>query len=198
MNTEFEVLNESHSALLTNFSCVEEKEKLTKLGFNKKAKQRIIAHDEEIDYFLKFEALAEQDKNLNKTHLLINKDDNELMGFVSLCNDCIPLKIEEKEDYGFTYGTIPALKIARLAIDNKYQYKNISETIFKYAIYQAIKMRENSGLAFITLDCYKHRLDFYQKKFGFIENVIQVNSEVKNAPISMRLHINDYLDGIAK
>ena len=198
MNTEFEVLNTSHSALINKFSCAEDNEFLMKLDFNKKARQRIASHNQNIDVFLKTEALLEQNKNLNITHLLINKDENELIGFVSLCNDCIPLEIEEKEGYDFTYGSIPALKIARLAIDTKYQHKGFSQEIFQYAIYQAIKIRENSGLAFMTLDCYKHRLSFYVSKFGFIKNGIQTNSTAINPPISMRLHINKYLDSIAK
>lgn len=198
MDLDFEILNESHSVLLNEFSCIEDNESLKRLGFNKNERKKIKRHSENMDAFLKTEALYEQNKNLNTTHLLINKDCNDLVGFVSLCNDCIPLEIDEKEGYGFTYSTIPALKIARLAVSNKYQHQGFSEKLFQYVIYKSITIRNSSGVAFITLDCYKHRIRFYEKKFGFIKNTIQSKSNADDPPTSMHLHINEYLEKLAR
>lgn len=197
MNLDFQILDDIHSVLLDNFSCVEESENLIKLGFKNKDRKKIKRHSENMDDFLKTEALYDQNKHLNTTHLLIDKESNDLVGFVSLCNDCIPLEIDEKEGYGFTYSTIPALKIARLAVNNKYQHQNFSLKLFQYVIYQAINIRNSSGLAFITLDCYKHRIGFYESKFGFVRNEIQNESKADEPPISMRLHINEYLEKLA-
>lgn len=197
MDLDFEILNENHSVLLKHFSCVEDNENLKNLGFNKNERKKIKKHSQSMNDFLVNEALYEQNKHLNTTHLLVDKNRNELVGFVSLCNDCIPLEIDEKAGYDFTYGTIPALKIARLAVDNKYQHQNYAMKLFQYVIYQAITIRKSSGVAFITLDCYSHRISFYENKFGFIKNVIQNESKADDPPTSMRLYINGYLEKFA-
>lgn len=190
-DSHFEILSDENSILLENFTCQEKRELLDNLGCNKKSRKKIFSHNEDIDNFLKHEALFEQNLHLNTTHLLIYE--NELLGFVSLCNDCIPLEVDEKESYGFTYRTIPAIKIARLAVSSKYQRKGIASKLIDYVLYLALKMRNVSGLAFITLDCYAHRLSFYKDKHAFIINEIQEESKADDKPISMRMHINEYL-----
>lgn len=187
----FEILSDKNSILLEDFTCQEDRAYLDELGCNKKSRRKIISHNNEIEDFLKSEALLEQKLSLNTTHLMIK--DNELIGFVSLCNDCIPLEVDEKELYGFTYKTIPALKIARLAVASKYQRKGIANKLLDYVIYLAVKIREISGVSFITLDCYSHRLSFYKTKHGFIVNEIQEESKADDKPISMRMYIDEYL-----
>ena len=149
-----------------------------------------------MDRFLQKEALLEQSKNLNTTHMFLNKDKTELIAFVSICNDCIPLELDEKEGYGFTYATIPSLKVARLAINSKFQGRKFYNTIFQYVIYQALTIRNYAGLVFITLDCFKHRKSFYMKKLGFIENKKQNFTKAFDPPTSMRISIDDYLETI--
>ena len=197
IKTCFDKLNEDYSTLLDSFTCQESNDFLSSLGFNKTDRKRIKSHNKDIEAFLKNEALIEQSKNLNTTHLLLSETKDILIGFISLCNDCIPLELDEKESYGFTYTTIPALKIARLAISSEYQHQGYASLLIQYAIYNAMKIRESSGLAFITADCYKHRLDFYSGKLGFVINQIQGESNADDKPISIRLYIDDYLAKIA-
>ena len=46
-----------------------------------------------------------------------------------------------------------------------------------------------SGIAFITLDCYEHRVSFYEA-MGFVKNVIQPIILPYDTPISMRLGLS--------
>jgi len=189
----FEILDEKHSVLLESFSCQEDIEFLKDLNFNKSIRKKIVSHNKDIENFIKNEALLEQSVSLNTTHLMLSND-NKLVGFISFCNDCIPLEPDEKDTYGFTYATIPALKIARLAIATEYQHQKLSNLLIIYAIYVALTIRKYSGLPFITLDCYKHRMEFYKSKHHFIINSIQHDSKADDRPISMRMYVDEYLE----
>jgi len=185
---DFCVLDASHSDLLDTFTCVEDDSKFSQL--KSKQRKKIREHSFNIDHFLKNESLNEQNMKLNTTHLLINNDVNELVGFVSLCNDSIQLEISERRE--LVYGTVPAIKIARLAISNKYHGNHLGELLVNNAVVKCLEIRNHSGVKFLTLDCYKHRLSYY-KKFGFVQNNIQKYHE-PDLPISLRLDIDNYLE----
>ena len=58
-----EKLSEKHLPLVDAFSCVENKEML--VDYNSKTRKRIIKHSNEMDMFIKNEALEEQNNKLN-------------------------------------------------------------------------------------------------------------------------------------
>ena len=182
------LLNEEDRSLIRNFSCVEADCDLQHI--DSKARRRIKKRSREMDQFLKEEAIDEQTKNLNTTHLFLDANSGELVGFVSLCSDSIPLQLSERAAYHIKYQNVPAIKIARLATCQKYQHQGIAQYLISYAVYRALKMRDHCGVKFLTLDCYKHRVGFYEKQ-GFERNLTQSTEASYDAPISMRLHIDD-------
>lgn len=186
------VLSEEHSSMIEKFSCVESKDSLKELGYNSDDRRRIIKHSQDMDKFLKEEALIEQERNLNVTYLFIDSDEQKIVGYVSLCNDCIKLDVEEKEESDFPYLSIPALKIARLAVDNNYKGNKIGSLLIEFSFSIANKIMPLSGLVFVTLDCYKHRVSYYENQ-GFVINIYQP-SQSHDSPISMRMSVQDYLD----
>ncbi len=193
MNIEITKLSQEHLPLVDAFTCVENNEQLA--GHNSKTRRRIINHSKEMDDFLKDEAYEEQDKNLNVTYLFVDEDNNQIAGYVSLCSDCIKLESEEKDQLELSYTTIPAIKIARLAVNNQYKGKGLGKTLIKFSAYIANKVQSICGLVFLTLDCYEHRLSFYEKN-GFVKNSIQPIQLPYDSPISMRILLSDYLDTI--
>ena len=147
-------------------------------------------------YIIKAEAYQEQENGLNTTHLLIDEETNKIAAYVSLCNDSIRLDFSEQDKMGYSYTTIPSLKIARLAVSTDYQHRGIGRLLIQFSVYIGIQLRKLSGVAFVTLDCFKHRLSFY-RSFGFVENVIQPITLPYDTPISMRLDIKEYLSHMA-
>lgn len=197
MGISIEILNSTHSPLIHSFSCVETATELA--GKKSGDRKKIAKRSKEIDDFLKKEALPEQEANLNTTHLFIDRDINKLVGFVSLCNDSIPLNLEERTNQGICYSNVPALKIARLGVSNEFHHNGLGQIIIQYCAFIASQMREHSGVTFLTLDCYKHRRSFYEGKFGFvINNAVEEKKTNAQAPISMRLHLTTYLKHIGK
>lgn len=179
-----EKLSEKHLALIKSFSCIEAPE--TVAMFNAKQRRRILLHSREMDDFLHNEAFTEQELGTNTTHLLLNEE--KIIAYISLCADAIPLEIEEREKEGISYSTSPALKIARLAVATKYQGQGIGKQLIRYAVYVAHEMTELCGIVFLTLDCYEHRVNFYEH-LGFKRNQIQTVQRKFDSPISMRANI---------
>ena len=184
-------LEERHLPMVDAFSCTETPEMLD--SYNAKVRRRIRRHSKEMENFLKEEAFEEQEKGLNTTHLFIDREIGKIAAYVSLCNDSIGLELKERDEMGLTYTTVPALKIARLAAANEYQGKGMGKSLIQFSAYMGRKIKELSGLAFLTLDCYEHRVSFYES-VGFVRNMVQPVVLPYDTPISMRIGLEEYLE----
>jgi ribosomal protein S18 acetylase RimI-like enzyme len=87
------------------------------------------------------------------------------------------------------------MKIARLAVDNGYKRMGFGKMLIQFSSYIAQKIQSQSGLVFITLDCYAHRLSFYES-IGFEKNAIQPVQRDYDSPISMRILLDKYLESV--
>jgi predicted GNAT family N-acyltransferase len=101
------------------------------------------------------------------------------------------IKIKEK----CSYANILSLKIARLGIDKNHQGNRLGEFLIQYTVNLAVKARDNVGIKFITVDCYKHRVSYYEKN-GFVINNVQAPDRKPHHPLSLRLNIDNYLDNL--
>ena len=189
-----ERLSKKHLPMVDAFSCVEPDEELQ--GVKAKKRRRIQNHSRNVENFLKSEALIEQERSMNTTHVLIDKEKNRIAAFVSLCNDSIRLEVDERNIFGITHASVPALKIARLAVANEYKHTGKGKLLVYYSALMGIRIRPYSGLSFLTLDCYEHRSSYYEE-IGFIKNAIQQSQVSFDSPISMRMHIDTYLEKLA-
>ncbi len=193
MNMVIKKLTEEHLPMVDAFCCTESFDELR--NYNSKERRRIVKHSKEMEDFLKLEALDEQEKGLNTTHLFIDESNDKIVAYLSLCNDSIRLEFEERYNMSLSYATVPAVKIARLAVSNDYKHQGIGKYLIQFSAYMGRKIREISGLTFITLDCYEHRISFYES-IGFVRNQIQPIVLPYDSPISMRLNLDTYLERI--
>ncbi|NOS88926.1 MAG: GNAT family N-acetyltransferase [Methylococcaceae bacterium] len=66
------------------------------------------------------------------------------------------------------YEFLPAVKIARLAVDNRYRGSGIGSTLVDYAIALILdKIAENVGCRFVVTDAKSQAVSFYEKQ-GFV------------------------------
>ncbi|WP_067089220.1 GNAT family N-acetyltransferase [Methanobrevibacter curvatus] len=123
--------------------------------------------------FLKNDALKQQEQNLNITQLITC--DKEIIGYYSLLTDSIELKnirdtdskniIKEKLPKN---KKLPAIKIGRFAISEKYSSQGIGSQILKNLIFNLIKISEKIGFRYIIVDAYAKAYYFYVKKNNFV------------------------------
>jgi len=149
---------------------------------------------EEYNKFLRDEAIGLQEAEISKTHLLINKENADIIAFMSLSTDSIKLSLLEKDFHkiGFVnFEAIPSVKIGKLAVDIKYKekFKGIGSLMIELARGITEDLR-NAGIAcrFIILDAdIKNNpsvVDFYVKQ-GFEFN----EKYKKGRNTSMRLDV---------
>jgi len=149
----------------------------------------------EYNEYLFHEALRSQNDQMALTWLLLERPTGAIAAYMSLIADAIKLSTTEKELHNLDYPfkTIPAMKIAKLAVSSPFQskYRGIGSLMVEMAIEIAVSCNEQHfAYRFITVDAdiehNKTVLNFYQKN-GFIPNEETSNKHRKT--ISMRRDI---------
>jgi len=119
--------------------------------------------DEELDDFLKNDALKEQKLLLSRTHLCFYKD--HLAGFITLAADSIRLdkdKLDASQHIdGCDYPAYPCILIARLAVDKRLQARGIGRYLLSLAI--GFALEGPLGCRYISVDPKETALEFYEK-----------------------------------
>jgi len=114
---------------------------------------------------------------------------------MTLVADAIKLSVSEKDFHhlNYPYKTIPAIKIAKLAVSSSFRetYSGISSFMIELAYKIAHQINEtHCACRFVTVDADVERdtglLDFYVKN-GFVSNVEMNNKRSKT--INMRKDI---------
>ena len=130
--------------------------------------------------FLIEDALENQKKNVSVTYLWFHIKTNKLIGYLTLLTDSVALKKLDpklKESFrmkGIDYPTLPAIKIGRLCIDEEFRRKGVGTLMFYYTLSIMIRINENVGCRFITVDAKENKDDqnnnavhFYKTTLGF-------------------------------
>ena len=146
----------SSKTLLTDFSC---------------------SIDEYNDYLIE-DSLRSQVDHVALTWLLRERKSGTIVAYMSLIADSIKLSLSEKELHGLKYPfkTLPAMKIAKLAVSEIAQkkYKGVGSYMIDNALALARACnRQLFACRFITLDAdieHDEGLLAFYKKNGFTEN----------------------------
>jgi hypothetical protein len=143
------------------------------------------------DYLFQ-DAIRSLNDHIAKTWLLRDKKTREIVAYMSLIMDAIKLSFTEKELHNLDYPfkTIPAMKIAKLAVDTGFseKFKGIGSFMINAAMGKVIGCNDDYCAArFLTVDAdIEHDngvLAFY-KKNGFVPNAEPGNKNRKT--VSMR------------
>jgi ribosomal protein S18 acetylase RimI-like enzyme len=149
----------------------------------------------EYSEYLNVDALRSMSDHVALTWLLYERTSGEIAAYMSLIADAIKLSVSEKELHNLNYPfkTIPAMKIAKLAVsqDFKQKYRGIG-SFMVHAAHNIARACNTQHFAarFLTVDAdIEHDegvLKFYEKS-GFIMNAELYNKKRKT--ISMRLDL---------
>jgi ribosomal protein S18 acetylase RimI-like enzyme len=149
----------------------------------------------EYNEYLFQDAMRSQKDHIAKTWLLREQETGSISAYMSLIADAIKLSFTEKELHNLDYPfrTIPAMKIAKLAVDKNCatKYKGIGTFMLQTAERLAWGFNNDyCACRFITVDAdiehNKSVIEFYRKN-GFIPNTEKNNKHSKT--ISMRKDI---------
>jgi len=118
-----------------------------------------------LNEFLKKYALQNQNRYYIGTTYIISDNENNIISYITISVITIK-KVELEENY--PYDELPAILIARLAVDKKYQNNKIGEELLVFAIKKALKLSEEIGCIGIVVDAKPEAYQFY-KNYDFEE-----------------------------
>lgn len=120
----------------------------------------------DLDEFLHEDSFEYQQERLSVTRLAYL--DDVLVGFFTLVTDCIDASQVDPEDgkKGYPYRKYPAIKIARLGTDTRYQHRGIGFEMLGEILAFTIRLSGYVGCRIITVDSKQESIGFYEK-FGF-------------------------------
>jgi len=124
--------------------------------------------NDELNHYLKNIARQHSEKGISRTFVLIDeKNVSEIYGFFTLASceivvDKLPKKYAKKYP-----KRAPAAKLARLAVQKKFQKKGFGQYMLVNAIGRVIKVSEHLGIIGFFVDA-KIEAKTYYERFGFI------------------------------
>ena len=132
------------------------------------------SYEKELVEFLKEDALENQKNKISVTYLWFLKGSGQLLGYITVLNDRINLESELKEGFrnkGINYHSLPALKVGRLCVDDRFIRRGLGTMMIDFSISIAHSIFEDySGCRFIVLDAKRtivnDPIHFYKKQ-GF-------------------------------
>lgn len=116
---------------------------------------------EDLNDFLKNEALNSQESLLSRTFLCFWR--GHLTGFLTLVADTIEVRSIDEDDgvNGYPYQKYPAVKIARLAVDKRFERQGIGRFLLLAAVGKVNQISKDIGCRYITLDAKRESFGFY-------------------------------------
>lgn len=122
---------------------------------------------EALNSFLSKYALKNDSLGIGKTFLAVTQE-KDIAGYFTLASaqlafDEIPSDYKTK----LPKYPVPSLRIARLAVDSKFQKKGIGKWLLAQAFIKSIAVSEITGLKFIIVDAKESSKSFYEH-YGFI------------------------------
>ena len=133
------------------------------------------SYEKDLVDFLLDDAFDNQEKNISTTYLWFLKETKELVSYVTILADSISLNQYLKQAFvakNIPYKSLPALKIGRLCVENRFLKKGIGRLMIFFVYSKVILINKTAGCRFITLDAKRNpdknldSIHFY-KKIGF-------------------------------
>lgn len=104
--------------------------------------------NDDLNDFLKEDAKKSQEDLISRTYLCLWQN-NSILGYLTLVTDTIEVKLIEKDDGvdGYPYPRYPAIKIARLAVDEKFEGWGIGRFLLFWATGKVYQLSRNMQAA---------------------------------------------------
>ncbi len=123
--------------------------------------------------FLRNHAQSFHTSNIAKSYVLVPLDGNRVYGYVTLMSSEVTLAGHKFEDcpHATGYKTYPAVKIARLAIDQSLQGSGYGRALIDWSISVAQnQIMPHIGCRFVIVDSKRESMRFYEKSgFTFLD-----------------------------
>ena len=103
------------------------------------------SYEKDLIDFLREDALPNEETFISTTHLWFHRESGKLMGYITLRADALNLTAPLKEDFrkkGIKYKSLPALKIGRLCVDDRFLRRGLGTLMVDSAMIIAAPLTE--------------------------------------------------------
>lgn len=119
-----------------------------------------------LNRFLTSYARQADEHNSARTWVYLNKGDRKISSYISIANTSIE-KDEANSAIKSYINPIPALLIARLAVDKNYKRQGLGEELLLFGFKKAKEMNEISAIQAIVVDTINESAKSFYQRYGF-------------------------------
>lgn len=121
--------------------------------------------NEDLNIFIRNFAWPNDRNGIGKTYVLMNK--NTICGFFTLSSAQIKRStLIDEPSANLPRYPIPAIRLARLAVDKKYQKQGLGSLLLKEALIKIVNASNVVGIYLVVVEPKLNAIGFY-KKYGF-------------------------------
>lgn len=149
----------------------------------------IASEHESLRGYLKKNAINFQSKNIARTYVACETGSTKVRSYICILLSEIKKEFANVEDCPeASRYNYPAIKIARLATDRKYEGKKLAQSLISYVAGLAIEqVMPFAGCRFLILDANRSAIPYYEKQ-GFVLVNNEENLSNPNPVMFMDLH----------
>ncbi len=130
-----------------------------------------------LNQYLKQFARQNHDRGIAKTFVASPPDDpRTIAGFYATCAASITFTAFPATEKRLPRYPIPVLRIAQLAVDQRFQGQRLGEELLMEALNRAILIHEVTGIYAIVVDAIDHSACKFYERYEFVALTDQVNS----------------------
>jgi GNAT superfamily N-acetyltransferase len=157
------------------------------------------SNNDELNDFLRKDALSYQKLHLGTTYLLLRKSDSKPLAYITLSMSALKLP-EKKEEFilaGKRLGEypkdfpnqLPALLLGKLATDKREEGKGAAGRLLDFAVHTALEQRKSIGCAFLVAQAYARPtvVGWYERKL--FRRIIQKIEGRETVPLYLELGV---------
>ena len=120
----------------------------------------------ELNVFFRSYAAQNDRKNIGKTFVCM--DEEQVIGYYTLANAQIAFDdLTDGLSKGLPKYPIPRIRIARLAVDRRYQKDGKGSLLLRDALLRIVNLSFQTGICFVIVDAKESSRNFYEH-YGFI------------------------------
>jgi len=121
-----------------------------------------------LDSFLRRHALENDRRGIGSTYVAVDQASGRVLGYVTVCSNSVGFEHVPAE--ALPHYPIPAILIARLAVDRSAQGMGVGTALMLMALRLAVEIADEVGVFAVTVDAMTDAARaFYRKRSGFAE-----------------------------
>lgn len=120
-----------------------------------------------INHWFSHHALRNQQDDVSRTSILYDTDSQAIAGYVTLAATQIERGFLPKSDQRNRPDPVPALLLAQLAVDRRYQKRGYAQSLIFFAFHTAVQLADHMGCFWVLTHPIDDTVRSFYRSFDF-------------------------------